>query len=90
LLERARREAMRVWAEQSLFDLRDELKRRGYRWSEGADGRPRSWYTDVDADNQANEIELLRRTIYLRDVSYLAYSRMRTSFADSGANQQPV
>ena len=68
LLERARRKTMRVWAEQSPFDLRDELKRRGCRWSDGADGRPRSWYTDVDADNQASEIEFLRRTIYLRDV----------------------
>ena len=68
LLERARRKTMRVWAEQSPFDLKDELKKRGYRWSDGADGRPRSWYTDVDADNRASEIEFLRKTIYLRDV----------------------
>jgi DNA polymerase-3 subunit epsilon len=42
LLERARRKTMRIWAEQSPFELKDELKQRGYRWSDGADGRPRS------------------------------------------------
>ena len=68
LLERARRKTMRIWAEQSPFELKDELKQRGYRWSDGADGRPRSWYIDVDQDDQATEIEFLRRTIYLRDV----------------------
>ncbi len=41
LLERARKKMMRVWAEQSPFDLKDSLKRRGYRWSDGSDGRPR-------------------------------------------------
>ncbi|MEH2470708.1 DNA polymerase-3 subunit epsilon [Nitrobacteraceae bacterium AZCC 2161] len=68
LLERARRKTMRVWAEQSPFDLKDELKRRGYRWSDGADGRPKSWYLDVDEGKEAAEIEFLRTTIYLRDV----------------------
>ncbi len=48
LLERARRKTVRIWAEQSPFELKDLLKRRGYRWSDGADGRPRSWYIDVD------------------------------------------
>lgn len=68
LLEHARRKAIRVWAEQSPFELKDELKRRGYRWSDGADGRPRSWYIDVDDGNQAVEIEYLQETIYQRDV----------------------
>ena len=68
LLEHARRKTMRIWAEQSPFDLKDELKRRGYRWNDGADGRPKSWYIDVDESNQANEVEFLRTAIYLRDV----------------------
>ena len=68
LLERARRKTIRIWAEQSPFDLKDELKKRGYRWNDGADGRPRSWYIDVDEASQANEIEFLRTTIYLRNV----------------------
>lgn len=68
LLARARRKTMRVWAEQSPFDLKDELKRRGYRWSDGSDGRPKSWYIDVDEGQEAAEIEFLRSTIYLREV----------------------
>ncbi|MBR0868085.1 3'-5' exonuclease [Bradyrhizobium sp. YCK136] len=68
LLERARRKTVRVWAEQSPFDLKDMLKKRGYRWSDGADGRPKSWYIDVDEVHQLAEIEFLRKTIYLQDV----------------------
>jgi DNA polymerase III subunit epsilon len=65
LLEQARKKMMRVWAEQSPFDLRDSLKRRGYRWS---DGRPRSWYVDVDESKLEDEIAFLKTEIYLRDV----------------------
>src|SRR5262245_29347244 len=68
LLERARRKTVRIWAEQAPFELKDTLKRRGYRWSDGSDGRPRSWYVDVDETSQAAEIEFLRTQIYLRDV----------------------
>jgi DNA polymerase III subunit epsilon len=68
LLERARRKTMRIWDEQSPYELKDELKQRGYRWSDGADGRLRSWYVDVDQEKQTAEIEFLRKTIYLREV----------------------
>jgi DNA polymerase-3 subunit epsilon len=68
LLEQARKKTMRVWAEQSPFDLKDALKRRGYRWSDGSDGRPRSWYIDVGENQLEDEITFLRTEIYLRDV----------------------
>jgi DNA polymerase III subunit epsilon len=68
LLEQARKRTMRVWAEQSPFDLKDSLKRRGYRWSDGSDGRPRSWYVDVDESKLDDEIAFLKAEIYLRDV----------------------
>ncbi|TQF31969.1 3'-5' exonuclease [Bradyrhizobium sp. UNPA324] len=68
LLERARRKTIRIWAEQSPFDLKDVLKRRGYRWSDGSDGRPRSWYIDVDEANRVAEVEFLQTSIYLKDV----------------------
>jgi DNA polymerase-3 subunit epsilon len=68
LLERARKRTMRIWAEQSPFELKHELKRRGYRWSDGSEGRLKSWYIDVDEDQQAAEIDFLRTTIYLREV----------------------
>ena len=41
---------------------------RGYRWNDGSDSRPRSWYIDIDEASQASEIDFLRKTIYLRDV----------------------
>jgi DNA polymerase III subunit epsilon len=68
LLERARRKTVRIWAEQSPFELKDALKKRGYKWSDGADGRLRSWYIDVDDARKADEIDFLRKTIYLQDV----------------------
>jgi DNA polymerase-3 subunit epsilon len=68
LLEHARNRTMRVWAEQSPFELKDSLRRRGYRWSDGSDGRPRSWYIDVDESKLNDEIAFLKTEIYLRDV----------------------
>jgi hypothetical protein len=68
LLERARKKTMRLWAEQSPFDLKDVLKRRGYRWSDGADGRPRSSYVDLDESRLDEEIAFFKKETYLRDV----------------------
>jgi DNA polymerase-3 subunit epsilon len=68
LLAQARKKTMRIWAEQSPFDLKDTLKRRGYRWNDGSDGRPRSWYVDVDEIALDDEIAFLKTEIYLRDV----------------------
>jgi DNA polymerase-3 subunit epsilon len=68
LLETARKPTVRVWAEQSPFELKDSLKRRGYRWSDGSDGRPRSWYVDVCESALQEEIAFLRAEVYLRDV----------------------
>jgi len=58
---------VRIWAEQSPFELKDTLKKRGYKWSDGSDGRPRSWYVDVDDAGKEDEIDFLRKTIYLQD-----------------------
>ncbi|MCK1285423.1 3'-5' exonuclease [Bradyrhizobium sp. 44] len=68
LLETARKPTVRVWAEQSPFELKDSLKRRGYRWSDGTDGRPKSWFIDVDETALADEIAFLRTQIYMQDV----------------------
>jgi DNA polymerase-3 subunit epsilon len=68
LLERARKKTIRVWAEQSPFDLKDALKRRGYRWSDGSDGRPKSWYVDIDESKLEGEVAFLKAEIYLRDI----------------------
>jgi DNA polymerase-3 subunit epsilon len=68
LLDQARKKTMRVWAEQSPFELKDVLKRRGYRWSDGNDGRLKSWYLDVGEDGLESEIAFLRTEIYQRDI----------------------
>lgn len=68
LLENARKPTTRVWAEQTAFQLKDSLKRRGYRWNDGIDGRPKSWFIDVDKAALDDEIAFLRTSIYMRDV----------------------
>lgn len=72
LLENARRKIIRIWAEQAPFDLKDELKKRGYRWSSGDEGRPRAWYVDIDESKRDEEVAYLRQFIYLRDVDLFA------------------
>jgi len=68
LLETARKPTMRVWAEQTAFELKDSLKRRGYHWNDGSDGRPKSWFIDVDVTALDDEIAFLRTQIYMQDV----------------------
>lgn len=42
LLDRARRDTFRILAKNSPYNLKDVLKRRGYRWSNGIGASPRS------------------------------------------------
>ena len=64
----ARRTTVRIWAQGSPFDLKDALKARGYRWNDGSDGRPKSWFIDVDEDKRDAELSYLKKEIYQRDV----------------------
>jgi DNA polymerase-3 subunit epsilon len=68
LLETARKATVRVWAEQSPFELKDSLKKRGYRWNDGSDGRPKSWFIDVGEAALDAELHFLKAEIYLRDI----------------------
>jgi DNA polymerase-3 subunit epsilon len=68
LLENARRKTIRIWAEQTPFDLKGELKKRGYRWSSGDEGRPKAWYVDIDEAKRDDEIAYLREFIYLQNI----------------------
>jgi DNA polymerase-3 subunit epsilon len=68
LLDRARRKTFRIWAENAPFELKETLKRRRYRWSDGSDGRPRSWHIDVEEDKLDAELTFLRKEVYQRDV----------------------
>jgi DNA polymerase III subunit epsilon len=68
LLEEARKPTCRVWAENAPFDFKDMLKARGYRWNDGNDGRPKSWYCDIQETELEDELRYLRSEIYQREV----------------------
>jgi DNA polymerase III subunit epsilon len=68
LLDQARKKTIRGWAEQSSFDLKDVLKRRGYRWCYGSDGRPDHGTSTSGKDQLGNEIAFLKTEIYLSEV----------------------
>ena len=74
LLERSSRPTYRIWAERAPFDLKDVLKKRGYRWNDGNDARPKAWYIDVSENQRDNEIKFLKKSIYQRDVDLYAPS----------------
>ncbi|MDW9766450.1 3'-5' exonuclease [Sinorhizobium meliloti] len=67
LLQKARKPSWRIWAENAPYDLKDLLKKRGYRWNGDGDGRPRAWYFDVEDEMREVEINFLRKEIYLRE-----------------------
>lgn len=70
LLASARGRTLRCWAENSPFESKDDLKRRGYRWNGGDDGTPRAWWIDVaEADIEAEKAYLCTE-IYKRDVAF--------------------
>jgi DNA polymerase-3 subunit epsilon len=80
LLEKARRPGWRIWAESAPFELKDELKARGYRWNGDGGPNPKAWYIDVDDDAKERELAYLRSEIYQRYVEFLlrkitAYNR---------------
>ncbi len=60
----SQRSRVRIFAENSPYDLKDHLKARGYRWSDGSEGRPKSWWIEVDESALADELHYLRTDIY--------------------------
>ena len=78
MLAKSRTPTWRLWA-HTPYELKERLKARGYRWSDGSLGRPRAWYVDVvDAELedelgflhgelQVDEAGLIRRRMTARD-----------------------
>lgn len=64
LLRSSERSRVRIYAENAPFDMKDHLKGRGYRWSDGSDGRPRAWWTEIDDALEEEEVRYLRTEIY--------------------------
>jgi DNA polymerase III subunit epsilon len=67
LLESARAPRWRIRAVGAPFELREPLKRRGYRWDPGDDGRARAWFTDVPEGALDAERDFLLQEIYRRN-----------------------
>ena len=68
LLDQARKETFRLWAIGSPFDTKDELKARGYRWNGGENGKPKSWYVDLEETDLASEKNFLQEKIFGRTI----------------------
>lgn len=86
LLEAVRRPNLRVYALGLPYELKDRVRARGYRWSNGADGRPRAWHRDVAADDveaELNFLDALDRADVLEPLvlELDAYSRFSNRFA---------
>ena len=64
LYQSSQRVRVRIFAENSPFDMKDHLKARGYRWSDGSDGRPKSWWVEVAEEALDNELHYLQTEIY--------------------------
>lgn len=64
LLRSSQQSRVRIYAENAPFDMKDNLKSRGYRWSDGSDGRPRAWWIEIDEELRAEELRYLRTEIY--------------------------
>lgn len=64
LYSASQRSRVRIFAKNSPFDMKDQLKVRGYRWSDGSDGRPKSWWIEVDEPELEGELRYLRSEIY--------------------------
>jgi len=62
----SRKMLARIWAEHAPFDMKDKLKARGYRWSDGSDGRAKSWWGEVAGDQVEAELAWLRTEVYGR------------------------
>ena len=60
----SQRSLVRIFAEYSPFDMKDHLKARGCRWSDGTDGRPKSWWIEVSDEALDDELRYLRAEIY--------------------------
>lgn len=64
LMASAGRDRLRVHAIGSPFHTKDVLKARGYRWSDGSNGRPKCWWREVDEAAFDEEDAFLTDEVY--------------------------
>lgn len=65
LLKTARENTTRIWAVGAPYELKDDLKARGYRWNgEVSSDKPKAWYVDVPEVDTQRELEFLYDKIF--------------------------
>lgn len=64
LLSSARATRWRIRAVGAPFEMREVLKKRGYRWDPGGGRRTKGWFTDVAESGLDAERDFLQREIY--------------------------
>ncbi len=64
LLAASQRARVRIFAENSPFDMKDHLKARGYRWSDGTEGKPKCWWVELPEEALEAELAYLGSEIY--------------------------
>jgi len=79
LLETARQTNLRLWAEGSPFEKKDELKKRNYRWSAGENGKRKAWYKDILESELDEEMAYLNEYIYPRPVAELPMDKFNAT-----------
>jgi DNA polymerase III subunit epsilon len=70
LLSCARKTRCRI-SVASPYELRSALKERGYRWHPGSPGRPRSWWIEIEEQNESDEINFLKHQANLPSSSII-------------------
>ena len=77
LRDRAGATTCRVMTIGSPFDAKDKLKGRGYRWSDGNNGKPKAWWTEIPEDDVNAELAYPAAEIYPRgDTSLVEITRI--------------
>jgi len=64
LLENSAQSVTRIYAVNAPFDKKDQLKQRGYRWSDGSTGTPKSWWISIPESKEKDELTYLSAEIY--------------------------
>ncbi len=64
LYEASQRSRFRIFRGKQPLRHEGSLKARGYRWSDGSDGRPKSWWIEVGEEALDDELRYLRAEIY--------------------------
>ena len=71
LLDRVDETSYIIWAINAPFSTKDLLKARGYRWNDGSNGKPKSWYIEVSELVKEREENFLYQDIYQKKVDLI-------------------